>query len=179
MRMLAIAAIFLMTLTGANAQQKIGHADWAYIFGHLPEVKQIQRDLKSHELQLQNKLNAGMKDFESKVQAYRSLPNDTPGSVIKERETELLYFEDSLKKLREEAQASLRKKEMDLMAPVFEKVGKTIEVVARENGYSYIFNPQVMGGGDVLLFSDEKDNISDLVLKKMGITSPQHQSKTE
>ena len=56
------------------------------------------------------------------------------------------------------------------MAPVFKKVGKAIEEVARELGYSYIFNPQVMGGGDVLLFSDEKDNISNMVLRKMGIT---------
>ena len=58
------------------------------------------------------------------------------------------------------------------MEPVFAKVGKAIEVVAREQGYSYIFNPQVMGGGDVLLFTDERDNISDMVLRKLGVTPP-------
>ena len=55
------------------------------------------------------------------------------------------------------------------MNPVFIKVGKAIEEVALENGYSYIINPQMIGGGDVLLFTDEKYNISNLVLKKLGI----------
>jgi outer membrane protein len=55
------------------------------------------------------------------------------------------------------------------MKPVFEKVGKAIETVAVENGFAYIINPQMMNGGDVLLFADEKYNISNLVLKKLGI----------
>jgi hypothetical protein len=32
-----------------------------------------------------------------------------------------------------------------------------------------------MGGGDILLYSDEKYNISNLVLKKLGVT-PQPQA---
>ena len=41
--------------------------------------------------------------------------------------------------------------------------------MALENGFSYIINPQMIGGGDVLLFTDQKYNISNLVLKKLGI----------
>ena len=56
------------------------------------------------------------------------------------------------------------------MEPIFVKVGKAVEAVAKENGYSFIINPQVASGGDVLLYNDEKYNISTLVLKKMGVT---------
>jgi outer membrane protein len=63
----------------------------------------------------------------------------------------------------------MQKKQSDLVNPVFIKVGKAIEEVALENGYAYIINPQMVGGGDVLLFTDEKYNISNLVLKKLGI----------
>jgi len=49
------------------------------------------------------------------------------------------------------------------------KVGKAIEEVALENGFSYIVSPQMMVGCDVLLFANEKFNISNLVLKKLGI----------
>jgi len=56
------------------------------------------------------------------------------------------------------------------MGPVFTKVGKAIEDVAKEQGYSFILNPQLIGGGDILLYSDEKFDISDAVLKKMGVT---------
>ena len=39
--------------------------------------------------------------------------------------------------------------------------------MARENGFSYIINSLMVGGGGVLLFTDEKYNISDLVLKNL------------
>lgn len=79
-------------------------------------------------------------------------------------------LQENIQKFQQDAQTSLQKKQNDLMDPVFKKVGKAIEDVAKENGYSFIINPQIMGGGDVLLYSDEKFNISNLVLKKMGIT---------
>ncbi|MEQ8424237.1 MAG: OmpH family outer membrane protein, partial [Cyclobacteriaceae bacterium] len=64
----------------------------------------------------------------------------------------------------------IQNKQDQLMSPVFNKVGKAIEDVAKEQGYSFIINPQLIGGGDILLYSDEKYDISDNVLKKMGIT---------
>jgi outer membrane protein len=45
---------------------------------------------------------------------------------------------------------------------------KNIDAVAEENGYTYVFNSD--GGGSPLLLHAPKDgDISDLVLKKMGI----------
>jgi outer membrane protein len=58
-----------------------------------------------------------------------------------------------------------------LLGPVQEKVGKAIEDVAKENGYSLVLNNQIQGL-DVILYGDEKIDVSDLVLKKMGITPP-------
>ncbi|MFN7491232.1 MAG: OmpH family outer membrane protein, partial [Chryseotalea sp.] len=65
--------------------------------------------------------------------------------------------------------AEIQKKQNALMEPVYTKVGKTIEEVAKENGYTFILNQQ-LGGLDVILYGDPANNISDLVLKKMGVT---------
>lgn len=169
--------IALLTGFTTLAQQKIGHADWVYIFSQLPEVKQVQVDLKSLEAQLQNQLKRKSQEFEVKYKAFSELPPNTIEAIRNDKQTELAMLQQSIQNFEQEANATLQKKEQELMAPVFKKVGKAIDDVAREQGYSYIFNPQVMGGGDVLLFTDEKDNISNLVLRKMGITpmSPQGQ----
>ena len=55
------------------------------------------------------------------------------------------------------------------MEPVFGKISKAIEDVAKENGFSLVLNQQIQGL-DVILFGDEKLDVSDLVLKKMGVT---------
>ena len=40
----------------AETTQKIGHADWDYIFSQLPEFKKIENELKTFETQLQNQM---------------------------------------------------------------------------------------------------------------------------
>ena len=149
--------------------QKIGHADWEYIFSQLPDYKQIENELKTFESQLQNQVKIKGQELENKYKAYQALPPDTPDAIKKDKESELMYLQENLQKFQQAAQSSMQKKQTDLVNPVFAKVGKAIEEVALENGYSYIINPQMIGGGDVLLFTDEKYNISNLVLKKLGI----------
>ena len=57
------------------------------------------------------------------------------------------------------------------MEPVFTKVGKAIEETAKELNFSFIINPQLLQGGDILLYSDDKYDISVDVLKKLGVTA--------
>ena len=175
MRLRFVLIFGLATLTAhaqsdSNPVQKIGHADWEYIFSQLPESKQIENDLKTHESQLQNQLKAKYSEYQTKAKALQDMPATTPDAIKIDKQTELSQLQESIQKFQQDAQTSLQKKQTDLMQPVFAKVGKAIGEVAKENGYSYIFTPQVLGGGDVILFADEKNNISVLVLKKLGVT---------
>jgi outer membrane protein len=150
--------------------QKIGYADWNYIFSQMPEYKQIDSELKTHGSQLENQLKAKQTEFENKLKTYQGMPVNTPDAIKADKERELQQMQDSFQKFQQDANVSLQKKQGELMEPVFAKVGKTIEEVAREQGYSFILNPQSISGDDIILYSDEKYDISDLVLKKMGIT---------
>jgi outer membrane protein len=164
--------LFCVFAVSAQAQetQKIGYADWEYIFSQLPEFKQIDSELKTHGTQLENQLKAKYADYESKVKAYQGMPATTPDAIKADKERELAGLQESIQKFQQDAQTSLQNKQTALMDPVFKKVGKAIEEVAKENGYAFIMAPQVMGGGDILLYSDEKYNVSTLVLKKLGVT---------
>ncbi|HEY3402686.1 MAG TPA: OmpH family outer membrane protein [Ohtaekwangia sp.] len=163
--------LFSLIIFSAKGQsgQKIGHADWEYIFNQMPEYKKIESELRAFEAQLQNQLKAKNQDLETKYKAYLALPADTPEPIKKDKESELSYLQEEIQKFQQEAQASMQKKQNALINPVFEKVAKAIEAVALENDYSYIINPQVVGGNDILLFASEKYNISNLVLKKLGV----------
>jgi outer membrane protein len=79
--------LFVMTLVAfhclsSHAQtnqlnQKIGHANWDYIFSQLPEYKKIERDLKTFETQLQTQLRIKDQELEAKYNAYQTLAVDT------------------------------------------------------------------------------------------------------
>jgi len=166
--------LLLFCAFGVSAQaqetQKIGWADWQYIFSQLPEFKQIDNELKTHNTQLENQLKAKYSDYENKVKAYQGMPATTPDAIRADKERELQGLQESIQKFQQDAQTSLQNKQTALMDPVFKKVAKAIEEVAKEHGYAYVIAPQIMGGGDVLLYSDEKYNVSNLVLKKLGVT---------
>ncbi len=168
--LLAIVA-FLMLGSAAIAQttMKIGYADVDYILGQMPESKQVESELQAHNTQLQNQLQAKYQEYQQKLQAYQQGAATMVDAVKNERETELAQLEQRIQKFQQDAQASMQKKTSTLMEPLYTKVGNNIEAVAKENGYTHILNGQV-GGIDVVLYADEKYDISDLVLKKMGIT---------
>jgi len=170
-----LVALFCGFLLTANAQtdhpvQKIGYAESDYILSQLPEFKKIDSELKTHGAQLENQMKAKYDDYQAKLKAYQGMPATTPDAIKADKERELAALQDNIEKFKQDAQSSYQKKSADLMDPIFKKIGKAIEDVAKENGYSFIINPQLANGGDILLYNDEKYNISDLVLKKLGVT---------
>lgn len=163
--LLLIPGIFLK----AQTPQKIGHADWQFIFSQLPEYRQIEGELKSFDAQLQAQLKQKTQELEVKFKEYKALPATTPDAIKKDKESELSYLQQNLQKFTEDAQVSFQKKQGELVTPVFDKVGKAIKDVATENGFAYIVNPQTTDGTDILLFADNKFDISNLVLTKLGV----------
>jgi outer membrane protein len=175
MRTIVIALLVVLS-TGAMAQapthtQKIGFADPAYIFSQLPEYKQIENQMKTHGDQLQAQAKAKYTEYETKLRAYQQGAATMLDAVRRDKETELTQLQENISKFQEDARASLAKKEQDLMGPINSKIGNAIEEVAKENAYTFIINPQIQGSIDILLYGDEKYDISTLVLKKLGVTA--------
>lgn len=172
MRKIALLVVFVLVAFATKAQTastKIGYADVDYIFSQMPEAKQVDTDLKSLQTQLKNQIEAKAAEFQKKLQDYQQNLNTMPEAVRANTERELQQLQQNLEKLQQDAQTNIQNKQTQLMDPVYKKVGKAIEDTAKENGYNFILNQQI-GGLDVILYGDEKADISDLVLKKMGVT---------
>lgn len=172
MKKLFFVLVFSLAVVVANAQTaplKIGYADVEYIFSQMPEAKQIDTELQTLQGQLKKQYDTKVQEFQKKLQEYQQYGSTVPDAVKQNSERELQQLQQNIQKLEQDSQADLQKKQVSLMEPVYAKVGKAIEDVAKENGFSLILNQQI-SGLDVILFGDEKLDVSDLVLKKMGVT---------
>jgi len=170
---LTFIIVVILAVPSLAQNQKIGYAETEYIFSQLPEFKQVDVDLKAHGTQLQSQLEAKNKELETKYRAYQGMPATTPDAIRADKERELQTLQEGIQKFQQDAQTSFENKRAKLMEPLFAKVADAITAVAKEHGYTFIINPGLMGGGgDILLYSDEKYDISPLVLKKLGITVP-------
>jgi outer membrane protein len=153
----------------SQAQTKIGFADVDYIFSQMPEYKQIEVELKATETQLKKEIDAKAAEFQKKYQDYSQNLNTMLDAVRANTERELQQLQQNLQKLQEDAQTTIQNKHTQLMKPVYEKISKALEATSKENNYNLVISQQI-GNLDVVLYADENADISDLVLKKMGIT---------
>lgn len=172
MRKLFFALVLGVASLAAHAQTaplKIGYADVDYILSQMPETKVVDNQLQTLQTQLKKNYDAKVAEFQKKVQEYQAFGATVPDAVKVNTERELQDLQRNIQKLEQDSQNDLQKKQVSLMEPVFAKVSKAIEDVAKENGFSLVLNSQI-SSLDVVLFGDEKLDVSDLVLKKMGVT---------
>jgi outer membrane protein len=169
---LFISILAITMIAQVNAQNlKIGYTNAEYILSLLPEAKQIEAELRAYETQLQNQLQAKYKELQAKIADYQANETKFNDLIKADKQTEISNMQQSLQDFSSQAENSLMNKRNQLLQPAVEKIGTAIESVAKENGYAYIFSAG-SPGFDVLLYAREEDDISNLVLKKLGVTPP-------
>lgn len=172
MRKLVLLLVLGLGTLVSHAQTtstKIGYVDIGYIFSQLPEMKQVETELKSTQTQLKNQIDTKYQDFQKKLADYNANLNTMLDAVRQNTERELQQMQQNIEKLQADAQTTISTKEAQLIEPVQKKIGKAIEDVAKENGFTFILSQQI-SGLDVVLYGDENLDVSDLVLKKLGVT---------
>lgn len=169
----AFALITVVSMAQTPAPVKIGYAEIEYIFSQMPEAKVIETEITTLRTQLKKQYDGKVAEFERKYKEYNDNMNNPsiPQAVKENSARELQQLQQNIQKLEEDSQAELQKRNGTLLGPVQEKIGKALEEVAKENGYSLILSNQI-NMQDIILYGDEKLDVSDLVLKKMGVTPP-------
>jgi outer membrane protein len=135
----------------------------------MPKVKEAESNLDALGKQLQAKGEKMMQDFQlkyqelqRKVQAGEITPKDqdAQSAVLEEERNKIVQYDQDM-------QSQLSDKREALLAPILEEVKTAIQTVAKENGFSYIFDGSP--GVGVLLYADAGSDVTTLVKAKLGI----------
>ena len=161
----SLIAIMLIGVSYTVHAQKFGYINSSEILAMLPEVKQADSALETLQKQLQ-KQGQGMvenlqKDY-LEVQKKVELGDLSP----KAQETEAKRLEAEQAKIAQFEQSMVQKisdKRKELLDPIYKKMNDAIASVAKEGGYQFIFDQQV------LLYSEATQDISAQVKAKLGL----------
>lgn len=158
-----------MLLSISAEAQKFGFVNSGSILESMPQVKEAESNLEALGKQLQAKGEKMMQDFQLK---YQDLERRVQSGDItpKAQEAEAAALEEERNKIvayDQEMQKQLSDKREALLTPILDTVKTAIDAVAKENGYSYIFDGSP--GVGVILYADETTNVTSLVKTKLGI----------
>lgn len=164
---LLIGAMSMGTETMAQKAAKFGWINSNDLLLLMPERDSAEAKLKDFAQQLELQLTSMTGEYEKKYTEYQqnlAVMNDV---VKASKEEEIMDLQTRIQEFQQKAQQSLQKKEGDLMEPLINKAKDAISAVAKDNGYSYVFDISV----GTLLHYPEGDNILPLVKTKLGITA--------
>ena len=163
---LAFAALLLVAATStATFAQKFGYVNSSEILAELSDMKQAESNLEALQKQLQKKGQGMVQTFQTEYQALQQKVQSGTLSPKQQQDeaAKLQAKEEEIAKFEQEMVAQIQKKRAELLEPIYAKVNEAIAAVAKENGYQFIFDQQV------LLFGEESQDVSPMVKAKLGI----------
>ena len=165
-----IIAIFVLDaglVSGTvSAQNKFGFIRVDEMVSLLPELKKIDTLLTSYQ---NHTLPRTYNYLLSNYQHYDSIANDSARQTAVVRQQAAKQrgeFLGELQNWQSSAQQLIEAKQNSLLQPVYDKVLKAIDDVAKEKGYTYIFNRES------LLVGPPADNILPMVAEKLKVKLP-------
>ncbi|WP_420459191.1 OmpH family outer membrane protein [Neolewinella sp.] len=162
---LAFVALLLIAATATATAQKFGFVNSAEILAELPAMKAAESNLEGLQKQLQKKGQAMVQSFQTDYQALQAQAQEGTMSPKQQQEAaaKLQVREEEIGTFEQTMMADLQKKRAELLEPIYTEINQAIEDVAKENGYQFIFDQQV------LLYGEETQDVSALVKAKLGL----------
>ena len=159
--------VLLMTATGFS--QKFGYCNSAVVLTLLPEVKAADSDLKAFQAQLTKRGQDMVKSLQEKDAELKR--KQEQGTISpKELETQTAKLKEEEAKIgayEQEMMQKLTQKREELFKPIFERFNNAMNEVAKEKGFSLVFDSNTQ----VVLYADESLDVTPLVKTKLGITN--------
>lgn len=168
-QLILTVTLFLAIAFSANAQ-RFAYVDTKYILERLTDYKAAQQKLDDQAATWQKEIdqkNDALKKMYSKYQAEEFL---LTADLKKQREDEIVKAEDELKDLQKNRfgfNGDLFKKRQELVQPIQDKVFDAVQKIAQNRTYDFIFDKA--SGGATMLYTNPKYDISEEVLKKLGM----------
>ncbi|MEN8247736.1 MAG: OmpH family outer membrane protein [Bacteroidota bacterium] len=170
---LALAIITVSSMAQAQKPQKIGTLNMEYVLSAMPEIKSIQSTLGTLQAQLQKQGEAKQTQYQQKVGRYQAEGASMTIGDRQQLEREIAALEEEMQTFGSSAQSRMETKQAELMGPINKKVGEALEAIVAEHGFTHIFNVGVPQAGlEILYYIDPAYDVSNMVLKKMGIEPP-------
>lgn len=162
----------VMVSDNAMAQTKTAYISVDNMVLLMPETAKIDSLIDQFERDSLNpQLNYIVGEYQRKDSMYRDSVK-TPPAVRKQLEQELQGYLYQINNWENIKQQVLQNKQNALLDPIYSKVMKAIQDIAKEKGYTYVYSKEA------LLVAPPADDILPLVAERLKVKLPAAAAKT-
>ena len=161
-----ITVTALVTTSQVNAQTKIGYISTEELVSIMPETAKADSNLQQYRTALIQNAQEKQSSLESAIEKFNKDSSTMTISVKDVKRGELQKMLNDLQSEDQRIQQQLQQRQQELIAPINKKAFDAIQAVAKENGYSYIFEK------GALLVAPPGEDVLTLVAKKLNVKVP-------
>lgn len=161
--------VCFLTLTFSVFGQRYAYIDSDYIMDQIPEYHQAQKELDKLANQWQQEITDRYQQIENKKTELIRVSAILPQEERERREEEIKQLESDameMQQLRFGVNGDLFAKRKELIEPIQDRVFEALGEVASSRNFAFVFDKANQSN---LIFADPKFDISQMVLRKMGI----------
>lgn len=165
--LILLFAAMLAFSASAFAQKtvKLGHINSSDLMQIMPGKDSAQAAFEAEVKILDGELKAMQEELEKKLNDYQERKSQMTELIRSTKEQELNDLNQRIQIYQQNAQKKLQEKEAELLQPIIDRAKQAINDVAKENGYTYIFDTSA----GAVLYQQDSDDILNLVKKKLGL----------
>lgn len=164
MKKLFLPLVILFVSFSSFAQTKVGTVDSDLVLASLPELIKVQQDLEAYGSDLDKQFSDLVSKYQEQVKAYQSVETTATDAEKKTKQQDLAGLEQDIQKFRQNSQGLIQIKQNELMQPLYEKVGKALDEVAKEQNYT-----QVLTLNNGVGYFDPTYDLTQAVADKLGV----------
>ncbi|WBX71679.1 OmpH family outer membrane protein [Tenacibaculum retecalamus] len=176
-----ILSIVLLLITSsiavAQKSQRIAYIDMEYILQNIPEYLEAQNSLDAKILKWKTKLDKENRAIEVLKTDLTNEKAILTKDLIDEREEDITIQQEALRRLESlyfYSKGDMYNLRRQLIKPIQDQVFNAVQTIASRKKYDFVFDKS---GELVMLYSNKKHDISDLIVKMINIDQKKQAKK--
>ena len=163
----SLVLLAFVALAFSAQAQKMGYINSQLLMSEMAEVKQMNSNLEALQTQLQKKGKTALETLQKDYLAVQDKVEKGLLSRIQQEEEakKLETRQQEIAKMEQDMIKQIQEKQQKLSEPIIKKINDAINEVAKENGYTMIFD----SANGIILYSQDQNDVSALVKAKLGI----------
>jgi outer membrane protein len=168
MKKITLAFVALFAILGTVSAQKYAHLNYGNLLNAMPAVKDADKQLEDFQKALVSK----GEEMSSKLkEGYLAFLKDQQSQTVapvklQERQAQLEAEQAAIQKYEETVREQIGAKREALLKPILDRVNQAIKDVAKEKGYSLVFDTSSF---NAVLFAKDTEDLFPLMKTKLGI----------
>jgi outer membrane protein len=169
MKKLLIITALTLVASVVSAQRFAAYVDSEYILSNIPEYITAIEEIDDLSIRWQREIEERFQEIDRLFQRFQAEAPLLSNDMRSRREQEIVDKEreaQDLQRRRFGAEGDLFKKRQEMLRPIQDKVYASIERIARNRNYTFVFDRSDNAN---LLYADARVDISNEVLNDMGL----------